>query len=144
MSEFEYGILFVEFLNTSNVVFANYMTLVFAVLTASWFLAKRMTLSVAICFLALFTLAALAIGFGVLFAFSDFFALQLHLYDAHQASDALVWLGPIRADGPPPFRVMQIFVMAVIGFSYVGAVAFFFIVRHTGDAPTAQAGDETS
>ena len=41
MTEAEQGLLFVEFLGAANGVFANYMTLVFAMLTASWFLAAR-------------------------------------------------------------------------------------------------------
>lgn len=38
MSDYEKAILFAEFLNTANVVFGNYMALVFAMLAASFFL----------------------------------------------------------------------------------------------------------
>lgn len=129
MSDFEAGVLFVEFLNTSNFVFANYMTLIFAVLTASWFLARRMTALVAICFLALFTLAAVAIGSGVFFAFSDFFALQVYLDETRAADGDLGWLGPMRVGGVPPLAVMQSIIGAILLLSWAGSVAFFFIVR---------------
>lgn len=131
MSDFEYGVLFVEFLNTSNIVFANYMTLIFAVLTASWFLAARMTRMVAVCFLALFTVAALAIGSGVYFAFSDFFALQSHMARTIPDHESLSWLGPLRVGGAPPFVAMQFFMAVIVLLSYAGAMAFFFIVRRS-------------
>ncbi len=139
MSDFEAGVMFVEFLNTSNFVFANYMTLIFAVLTASWFLARRMTRAVAICFLALFTLAAAAIGSGVFFAFSDFFALQAYLSETRTVTGDLRWLGPLRVGGVPPLAVMQAIIGAVVAFSWAGAIAFFFVVRRDRAAP---GGDE--
>ena len=43
MTDAEKAQLFVEFLSAANVVFASYMTLVFAMLTASWFLAAHMS-----------------------------------------------------------------------------------------------------
>lgn len=131
MSEFEKGVLFVEFLNTSNVIFANYMTLIFAVLTASWFLARRMSLAVAILFLALFTLAALAIGSGVVFAFSDFFQLQAYVHDTSAPGGDLRWLGPVRVDGgPPTVAGMQMFISAIVVLAWLGALGFFLIVRY--------------
>lgn len=139
MSEFEYGVLFVEFLNTANVVFANYMALVFAGLTASWFLARRMTLAVAICFLALFTLGTLAIGTGVFFAFADFFALQSHLLDQGSPTGALTWLGPLRTGGTAGLGVIQAMMAGILVFGWAGTIAFFWIVR--ASRPTAPADD---
>lgn len=131
MSDFEYGVLFVEFLNTANVVFANYMALVFAGLTASWFLADRMTRAVAVCFLALFTLGAAAIGMGAYFAFADFFALQVHLVGRGDPSEALSWLGPLRLGGAAPLPVIQGLMATIIVTSWAGTLAFFWIVRRT-------------
>ncbi|WBQ09934.1 hypothetical protein L2D01_13745 [Hyphomonadaceae bacterium ML37] len=131
MSEFEYAILFVEFLNASNVVFANYMTLVFAGLTASWFLARRMTRAVAISFLLLFTLGAFAIGIGVFFSFSDFFALQTHLAASGASFPALDWLGPLRAGGAAPLLGVQLLILAILVFSWAGTLVFFWIVRRS-------------
>lgn len=139
MSEFEYGVLFVEFLNTANVVFANYMALVFAGLTASWFLARRMTLPVAICFLALFTLGALAIGTGVFFAFADFFALQGHLLEQGSPTGALTWLGPLRTGGTAGLGVIQAMMAGILVFGWAGTIAFFWIVR--ASKPAAPEGD---
>lgn len=129
MSEFEYAILFVEFLNASNVVFANYMTLVFAGLTASWFLARRMTRAVAVSFLLLFTLGAFAIGTGVFFSFSDFFALQAHLAASGESFPALDWLGPLRAGGAVSLVGVQLLILAILVFSWAGTLVFFWIVR---------------
>jgi hypothetical protein len=138
MSEFEYGVLFVEFLNAANVVFANYMTLIFAALTASWFLAQRMALAVAICFLMLFTLGALAIGSGAFFAFSDFFALQGHLVREGSPSGALDWLGPLRIGGDIDLGPLQGLMAFILIASWAGTIAFFWIVRRSkSDRPEA-------
>jgi len=139
MSEFEYGVLFVEFLNTANVVFANYMALVFAGLTASWFLARRMSVSVSICFLALFTLGALAIGTGVFFAFADFFALQGHLLEQGSPTGALSWLGPLRTGGKAGLGVIQCMMASILVASWAGTIAFFWIVR--ASKPATPEGD---
>ena len=61
MTEAEKAQLFVEFLGAANVVFANYMTLVFAMLTASWFLAARMSRVIVGLFLCLYTLSLIHI-----------------------------------------------------------------------------------
>jgi hypothetical protein len=135
MSEFEYGVLFVEFLNTANVVFANYMALIFAGLTASWFLARRMTLAIAICFLALFTLGALSIGTGVFFAFADFFALQGHLLEQGSPTGALSWLGPLRTGGTAGLGVIQGMMASILVLSWAGTITFFWIVRASNPAP---------
>lgn len=131
MSEFEYAVLFVEFLNTSNFIFSNYMTLVFASLTASWFLAHRMTRAVAISFLFMFSLGALMIGSGAFFAFSDFFALQEHLVSSDASFEAIGWLGPLRWGEGAPLFVIQTLMVAILLISWAGTIAFFWIVRRS-------------
>ncbi len=129
MTDFEKGMLFVEFLGTANTVFTNYMTLVFAMVTASYFIAARMHWSVAGMFLAVYTIAALMAGSGVVFAFGDFFSLGDWVSQTSDPQNsALSWLGPVanrttRMSGGIPF------VAAMVIASYLGSVIFFFLVR---------------
>ncbi|MCP2669587.1 hypothetical protein NHF40_01430 [Maricaulaceae bacterium EIL42A08] len=130
MTEFEKGVLFVEFLNTSNVIFASYMTLIFAMLTASWLLARRMSLMVAISALLLFTLGCLGLGIGVFFSFSDFFALQAYIQSTSPPGGDLRWLGPVGLDSPVPLGFMQALTAVLVLAGWLGAIGFFLVVRY--------------
>lgn len=130
MSDFEKGVLFVEFLNTANVIFASYMTLLFAVLTASWLLAKRMSWPVAIWFLTLFTIAAIALGSGAYFAFSDFFALQSYIVETAAPAGDLRWLGPMRTQAAPNLFATQLVMLGILVSGWAGGCGFFLIVRY--------------
>jgi hypothetical protein len=123
------ALLFVEFLGAANFVFANYMTLVFAMLTASWFLARSMSAMVAGCFLFLYTLSAIAVGSGVLGAFSDFFALHTYLLETSDPNGDLRWLGPVAAQSTVPPAVANGFATAVVLLAWAGSMVFFFVVR---------------
>ncbi|MDG1416462.1 MAG: hypothetical protein P8P99_01530 [Maricaulis sp.] len=130
MSDFELALLFSEFLNTANFVFSNFMTMVFAMLTASYFLAHRMGRWVAALFLGLFSIGALMAGSGVLFAFTDFANLGAHIHAQAAATPGdLAWLGPAGPGGENMDR-MSTFVAVMIATTYVGAIGFFFVVRH--------------
>ena len=129
MTEAEQGQLFVEFLGAANVVFANYMTLVFAMLTASWFLAARMSRVIVGLFLFLYTFAAFAIGTGVAGAFSDFFALQRYLLEISPPDGPLQWLGPVREGVAPPEFATNRMIEAAVVLPWLGSIIFFFILR---------------
>jgi hypothetical protein len=129
VTEAEQGLLFVEFLGAANVVFANYMTLVFAMLTASWFLAARMSRAIAVLFLFLYTFAALAIGFGVVGSFNDFFALQRYLLETSPPDGPLQWLGPVREGVAPSAFLGSRVIEAAVVLPWLGSIFFFFAIR---------------
>ncbi|MGX6648634.1 hypothetical protein ACWCOP_11915 [Maricaulaceae bacterium MS644] len=129
MTDFEKGILFVEFLGAANFIFANYMTLLFATITASWFLAARMSRAVAAMFLILFTLGAMGVGSGVVFAFADFGHLGRHIAQTSAPGGDLAWLGPMRGPGEQAANLGVVAGVLVVG-GYLGALAFFFISRY--------------
>ncbi|WP_417495423.1 hypothetical protein [Maricaulis sp.] len=130
MTDFEQALLFSEYLNTANLVFSNYMAVTFAMLTASYFLAHRMGGWVAALFLILYTVGAMLSGSGVLFAFTDFFNLGVHIHEqASQNPGALGWLGP-AGPGGAAMASMPMMVGIMLLVSYVGSIGFFFVVRH--------------
>ena len=128
MSDFELALLFSEYLNTANFIFSNFMALVFAMLTASFFLAHRMERWVAALFLLLYTIGAVMTGSGVLFAFSDFAALGVHIHQTAGQSADLAWLGP-AGPGGAGMGNMPVMISVLLAVSYIGSLGFFFVVR---------------
>ncbi|MEM1403853.1 MAG: hypothetical protein AAGG55_11025 [Pseudomonadota bacterium] len=129
MTEAEQGLLFVEFLGAANTIFSVYMTLVFAMLTASWFLAERMSRAIVLLFLSLYTLAAFGLGTGVVGSFGDFFALQRYIAANNAIDGPLQWLGPVRAGVAPPKFSTDLFVGLVVALPWIGSIVFFSILR---------------
>ena len=130
MSDFEKALLFSEFLNTANFVFSNYMALIFAMLTASYFLAHKMKRWVGAIFLMLFSIGALMAGSGVLFAFTDFANLGAYIHHStNGAASELSWLAPAGESGAMMSR-MPYFVALMTFGAYVGSICFFFVVRY--------------
>lgn len=129
MTDYELASLFADYLNTANFVFSNYMALLFAMVTASYFLAHRMGRWVAVLFLVLYSIAALMAGSGVLFAFSDFFHLGAHIHESTRGDAGdLGWLGPAGASGAGMAN-MPLLVAGMLLTTYLGSIAFFFVVR---------------
>ena len=129
MSEYEKASLFVEFLNTANFVFSNFMALVFAMLAASFFIAHRMSRRVAALFLALYTVGALMMGFGVFAAFSDFASLGVFIHEtAPPDGGDLRWMGPTGLTGKQ-MGALPVFVGTLVLLAYAGSIVFFFLVR---------------
>lgn len=146
MTDFEKSMLFVEFLGTANTVFANYMTLIFAMVTASYFVAPRMHWAVAGMFLFVYTIAALMAGLGVIFAFSDFFGLGDWIARTSPgAASELEWLGPVASSNSGvEMSAGTPLLVALVGVSYLGSIVIFFLVRRMRSIapPVADAGED--
>lgn len=130
MTDFEKGILFVEFLNTANFVFSNYLAVVFAMVAASFFLAHRMTRSVAALFLIMYTIGALMTGSGMVFAFTDFANLGVYIHEtAPEGGGDLRWLGPTGPGGSGMGNMPTLVTIMAIT-AYLASLVFFFLARH--------------
>ena len=132
MTEYEYASLFVAFLEAANVVFANYMALTFAMLTASYFLARKLTRTMSFVFLLVYSLWALNLISGVYGAFGDFSGLGLTIHELYgEVPDtSLGWLGPVAAgDAIVYLELMPNLVLVMSLFVYLVSIAFFFMVR---------------
>lgn len=140
MTDFEYSVLFVSFLEAANVVFANYMALVFAMLTASFFLARRMTWPMIIVLLFIYTLTSLNMGMGVYAAFADFSGIGMKVREAGQLPGSdLGWLGPVIAADARFLEHLEIAMAVMLVAGYLASIAFFFIVRfHDFEAAEAR------
>lgn len=131
MTEYEYASLFVAFLEASNVVFANYMTIIFAMLTASYFLAARLTRTMTAIFLVLYSMWTLNMISGVYGAFSDFCRLGLAINELGlEPSASLGWIGPLaQGDDIGYMRVLPDIMLWLTLIAYLASIVFFFVVR---------------
>ena len=141
MTEYEYGSLFVAFLEASNVVFANYMAIIFAMLTASYFLAARLTRAMTAIFLVLYSLWTLNMIMGVYGTFSDFARLGLAIHELGlEPAAALGWIGPIaQGDGIGYMRILPDIMLWMTLFAYLASILFFFVVRVQRHEPAVTA-----
>ena len=132
MTEYEYASLFVAFLEAANVVFANYMALTFAMLTASYFLAQRLTRSMSLILLLVYSLWAINLVSGVFGAFSDFSKLGLTIHELYGElpETSLGWLGPVAAKGSIGYmEIMPNLMLFMCALVYVVSIIFFFVAR---------------
>ncbi len=129
MTDAEKAQLFVEFLGAANLVWANYMTLIFAMLTASWFLAARMSRAITVLFLFVYTFAAISIASGVIGSFNDFFALQAYLLETSAPDGPLRWLGPVREQFAFSESAMAWVITLAVLLPWLGSLIFFFTLR---------------
>jgi hypothetical protein len=134
MTEYEYADLFASFLSAQNSVFANYMTVVFAMLTASWFLAKRLTWRMAAVLLFIYTIWSLNMIVAVWAAFGDFARLGLQIYELGQNPDtSLGWIGPVAAGSADYMKALPTQMAVMCSIVYIASMVFFFIARRRKD-----------
>lgn len=132
MTDFEKAALFAEYLSVANTIFAGYLALLFAVFTASYFLAAKMNRWVATMFLILFTFGTLGLGMGSIFAFGDFGRLGVYIAETSSVTGDLRWLGPLYGDGAS-MGSMQTITAVIVSISYAACVGFFFLARRNHD-----------
>ncbi len=131
MTEFEHALLFSAFLEAQNVLFANYMTMVFAMLTASYFLAKKLSRSMMALFLLIYTLWSLNMIQAIWAAFGDFARLGVKISAFGDNPDTdLGWIGPVYDSGAVSYMSVLPNMMAGMGLVvFAASVGFFFVVR---------------
>ena len=132
MTDFEKATLFAEYLSVANTIFAGYLALLFAVFTASYFLAAKMNRTIAGVFIMLFTLGTLGLGVGSVLAFGDFGRLGVYIAETSPAGGDLRWLGPLYGDGKS-MGSMQTLAGIIVGISYFTCIGYFFLARRNND-----------
>ena len=115
MSDFEYSVLFVSYLEAANVVFANYMTLVFAMMTASFFLARKLTWAMSAVLLFVYSLTSLNMSMGVYSAFYDFSGIGMKIREVGQLPDTnLGWMGPVITSDPTFLEHLELVIAVML------------------------------
>ena len=129
MTEYEYADLFAAFLEAQNSVAANYMTLVSAMLAASYFFAPKLDRLSASMFLFIYSLWAVTLIMAVFGAVGDFGGIGKEIARLGQMPDTqLGWLGPAATNAA---GMDFIFLTAISGsiLVYIASGVFFFQMR---------------
>lgn len=131
MTEYEYADLFASFLSAQNVLFANYMAIVFGMLTVSWFVAKRLSGIMMVMLLFIYSVWSINIIISLNAVFSDFSRLALKINKMGQKTDtALDWLGPVASgDNVGYLNTLPTQVMTLCILVYLASIIFFFAAR---------------
>jgi hypothetical protein len=130
MSDYEMASLFVMFSDTAQSAFANVMALITGMVALSWFVAHKLTRSMAVAVVLIFTIACFGFGNELFSLYSDFARLGAELHARGQIEgSSLGWLGPVRVGSPHSLAPVPWIVLTMLLLSYAGAIWFFIHAR---------------
>jgi hypothetical protein len=127
MTDFELMSLFNEYEALTQVSFMNFVTIIFAFLIASFFVAGKLNKPMTIVVIGVFTFASLQQGLSVFLQISD----QAGLVPEIVNRDTLQWHGVNRV-GETSIPIAAAIYFGTIVFGYLGTLIFFFHQRHQG------------
>ena len=127
MTDFELISLFNEYENLTQYSFMNFVTIIFAFLIASFFVAAKLNKPMTAVVIVVFTFASLQQGLSVFLQFGDQSALVPEIL----SRDSLQWHGANRV-GEIAVEFFAVIYFGTIFFGYIGTLIFFFHQRHQG------------
>ena len=127
MTEFEYATLFFQIIETANSVTANFLTVVFAVIAVSYFVADKLDRTASILLLFVYSLYCFGIIREIFFLYSDMARLGSEM--AQLTGESLSWLGMTQAATEGPQLVIPYSALAMTLLAYLGSLLFFYRVR---------------
>ena len=135
-----------ELLNTLHNAFmgwitllTSYISIVFAFVVAGYLAAHRLTRTLAMTAVGLFTVASVFFILMTVVVSLDVTRLAAAINESvHDGTSSLTWVGFVSPDGrtPPPIATMLSY--GIMGLSYAGAV-FFFLSQRRSLATTSTA-----
>ena len=134
MTEFEQATLFYQIVETAHSAMANYLTVVFAVVAVSYFVADRLDRSASALLLVVYSVFCFGMIREIFFLYSDM--ARLGYVMSGVPGDSFGWLGIAQssADGPAWIIPYSSMVMSVA--AYLGTLLFFYRVRRSGRPAT--------
>jgi hypothetical protein len=130
MTEYEIVDAFYSAVNTANASLMNYVTIVFAMLVASYLAAKQLSRGMAFAALGMFTLFEILSVFQVVNLFGEVLRLGRRIGEITAAgSSDLAFHSANTGFGAIGLTIVEPFIFFTIIGSYAGAVWFFFELR---------------
>lgn len=138
MSEFEHVYLFFEIVSVGTSTIANFFTVVFGMLVASYLAAHRLDRVMIVIALAIYSMVCLGFINEIYQVYSDFarLGLKLEAMGGLPNSD-LGWFGPVAVGGDA-LNVIPKMVLTMTLATYVGSIVFFFRARRANKRPDIQ------
>ena len=131
MTDYELLSIFIEFINTTWMIFATYVSIVFAFLIAGYLVARKLTPGIISLVVTLYTLVAVWSIFALNRNVVSISATAAELNRAVQEGDSsLGWLPAIESA-----ELMTVLVPALVTglgiVAYLGSIFFFFYQRNS-------------
>jgi len=121
MTDYEILSLFGEFATNTQDTFVNYVSILFAFIIASYLVADRLTKTMVVVLIGLFSMVAIQQGTALLLHWND----QLGLLAEIRGRDELDWHGANRAPAWFGLVFYATYFVTVFG-GYIGSLVFFF------------------
>ncbi len=134
MSEYEMASLFFQVVETAHAAIANYLTVVFAVLVVSYFVAQKIERTSLIFLIVVYSVFSIGMINEIFSLYSDLIRLGWEMavqFDAENS--ALSWLGMASSNASGPQWAIPIIVTIACGLAYVGSLFFFYQIRKRGN-----------
>lgn len=129
MSDYEMINLFLDFYNHALGFFEMFITTLFAVLVTGYFVGPKLTRTMVVIIVGLFTMVTVVMASHVISAYSDAARLALEIVKSQGNPDsAMGWM--FEGNLPESFGYLPITVAGIIVTGYVAALVFFFHARH--------------
>ena len=139
MGEYEHAILFIEFAQAASAAMANYITLVFAMVVASYLAAHRLDKLMSGIAILIYSMFALGYCNEIIQIYSDLSNLGIAMEDRFGGipESSLGWLGPVRA-GSAFLEILPFLIGTMVLLAYAASIWFFFRARklHKQGTPT--------
>ena len=130
MSEYEHAILFIEFAQAASAAMANYITLVFAMVVASYLAAHRLDRLMSGIAILIYSMFALGFCNEIIQIYSDLSNLGIAMEDKFGGipETSLGWLGPVRA-GADFLHILPTLIGTMVLLAYGASIWFFLRAR---------------
>ena len=129
MSDYEMVNLFLDFYNHALGFFETFITALFAVLVTGYFVGPKLTRTMVVIIVGLFSLVTMVMTWHILSAYSDAARLGLEIVKSQGNPDStIVWM--FEGNLPTAFRYLTPAVAGIVMTGYVAALVFFFHARH--------------
>ncbi len=130
MSDYELASLFFQVIDTAHAALANFLTVVFAVLVVTHFVAHKLDRLSAFLLLTVYSLFSIGMTNEIVSLYSDFVRLG-HRMAENGATD-LGWLGMTSSGQDGPVWAIPIIVGIMCVTAYLGSLVFFYRMRKRG------------
>ena len=134
MTDYEMMIGLTELINTVWIIFASYISILFAFLVASYLVASKLAPKIVTVVISLYTLVAVWVLFGINRTTSTIVGLASEIKHSVLESDSSLSWHSVTTIPDSLLAVLPVIITLVVAAAYVGSLFFFFYERKYGSS----------
>lgn len=136
MTDYELLNTFIEFINTTWLIFTTYVTIVFAFLVAGFLVSRKLSPAMVSLVITLYTLVATWSIFALNRNVAAIAAAQSEMKRlVEESGSSLSWV-PVTSTPEFITSLVPILVTGIAVVAYIGSIVFFFYQRNGGEGET--------